>query len=192
LDDAGLVLHATIAAKARREGKHYFQALADLTGNQSYAQLSDIPPAQTDEPGLMTGIDPDQAQLYTHARARAIATGISWNDAVEILQQQRELAELEADDGSDDAPWRDSTQLATPPRPWSDEDWARDKRRAAAAGVAIDHAAWQAGAELGVDAVGQRADAQRADRVAAFRERSAGALGEAQHVPHPTTVRSGT
>jgi hypothetical protein len=180
LDGDGLVLHATIAAKARREGKHYFQALADLTGNQSYAQLSDIPPAQTDEGGLMTAVDPDQAQLYTQARALAIATGIGWNDAVEILQQQRELRALEADDGTASVDWLDSTERPTPPRPWSDEDWARDSRRAAAAGVEIDKAAWRAAAEVGADLVGQVADTQRAARVAALKDRSAGALENAQ------------
>jgi hypothetical protein len=180
LDGDGLNLHATIAAKARREGKHYFQALADLTGNQSYAQLSDIPPAQTDEGGLMTAVDPGQAQLYTQARALAIATGISWNDAVEILTQQKELAALQADDGSAPVDWLDSRERPDPPRPWSDEDFARDERRAAAAGVEIDRAAWKAGAELGVDAVGQLADAQRASRVAALKDRSAGALENAQ------------
>jgi hypothetical protein len=180
LDRDGLLLHTTIARKAAREGVPYFEALSRLSGNDSYRRLSDIPPAQTDEGGLMTSVDPDQAQLYTQARALAIATGISWNDAVEILQQQRELAELQADDGSAPVDWLDSSERPTPPRPWSDEDWARDKRRAAAAGVQIDHAAWLAGAELGVDAVGQLADAQRADRIATLKGRSADALGEAQ------------
>jgi hypothetical protein len=184
LDDAGLLLHATIAGKAARDGKHYFQAMSDLTGNQSYAQLSDIPPAAIqDTPGLMTGIDPDQAALYMQARALAIASGIGWNDALEILMQQRELRELQADDGSAPVDWLDSTERPSPPRPFGQggqDDWARDQRRAAAAGVEITKDAWQAGAELGVDAVGQLADAQRADRVAALKERSGGALEAAR------------
>jgi hypothetical protein len=99
---------------------------------------------------------------------------------VEILQQQGELRDLEADDGTAPADWLDSSERPTPPRPWSDEDWARDQRRAAAAGVEISQATWKAGAELGVDAVGQLADAQRADRVAALKTRSASALQSAQ------------
>jgi hypothetical protein len=167
LDRDGQVLHARIARRATTSGTHYFDAMAKVTGNPSYAQLSDIPPASLDAPGLMTSVDPERAQLYAQARALAIGVGVGWNDAVEILQQQGELRDLEADDGSAPADWLDSSERPTPPRPWSDEDWARDKRRAAAAGVEISQAAWKAGAELGVDAVGQLADAQRADRVAA-------------------------
>jgi hypothetical protein len=113
----------------------------------------------------------------------AISQGISFMDAAELLDSARELRELEADDGTSHADWLDSTERPTPPRPYgvgADEDWARDQRRAAAAGVEIDHASWQAGAELGVDAVGQMADAQRADRIAALKQRTAGALDAAK------------
>jgi hypothetical protein len=180
LDRDGLLLHGQVARKAAQEGVPYFEALSRLSGNDSYRQLSDIPPAQTDEGGLMTSVAPERAELYGQARLLARAAGIGWQDAVEILEQGRELAELQADDGSAPADWLDSSERPTPPRPWSDDDWQRDQRRAAAAGVQVDKAAWEAGAELGVDAVGQLADAQRADRIATLKARSAGALGEAQ------------
>jgi hypothetical protein len=180
LDRDGHVLHAQIARRATTSGSGYFDAMAKVTGKPSYAQLSDIPPAQSEEAGLMASVDPEQRALYASARALAVGVGISWNDALEILTQQKELAALQADDGTGGADWLDSRERPTPPRPWSDEDWARDQRRAAAAGVEISKDAWKAGAELGVDAVGQLADAQRADRVAALKNRSAGALEEAQ------------
>jgi hypothetical protein len=183
LDNDGLLLHATIARNAGN-GSHYFDAMSQVTGNPSYARLSDIPPAVIeDQPGLLTGIDSEQASLYSGARALAVAAGIGWMDALSIIEEQRELVALEADDGSAPVDWLDSTERPSPPRPYGQgaaEDWERDKRRAAAAGVEIDHAAWQAGAELGVDAVGKLADAQRADRIAALRERSGGALEAAR------------
>jgi hypothetical protein len=184
LDADGIALHAVIARRAATTGTHYFDAFSKVTGNPAYTQLSDMPPAaMPDAPGLMTGLDPEQVALYTQARALAIAAGIGWNDAVEILMQQRELRELQADDGSAHVDWLDSTERPSPPRPYGQgaaEDWERDQRRAAAAGVEIDHAAWRAGAELGVDAVGQLADAHRADRAAALRERSGGTLEAAR------------
>jgi hypothetical protein len=183
LDRDGQVLHAQIARRAAADGAHYFDAMAKVTGNPTYARLSDIPPAQSDQAGLMTSVDPEQRALYASARALAVAAGISWFDALETLSQQKELAALQSDDGSAPVDWLDSTERPSPPRPYGQggvEDWERDQRRAAAAGVDIDHTAWQAGAERGVDIVGQLADAHRADRIAALRERSANALGEAQ------------
>jgi hypothetical protein len=127
----------------------------------------------------MTELDPQRSALYTAARALAVTNGISFFDAVELLDNASELRELEADDGSAAVPWLDTREQSTVPRPWSDEDLQIARRRADAAGVEISDAAIVAGGELGVDAVGQLADAQRADRIAALKERSAGALENA-------------
>jgi hypothetical protein len=82
-------------------------------------------------------------------------------DAVSQLEAARELSQLREDDGSADAPWLDSRELATPPRPYSEDDWARDSRRARAAGLDVSRAAWQAGADQGIDVVGRLADEHR-------------------------------
>jgi hypothetical protein len=176
-----LALHSTIAGKAARDGTHYFEAMAALTGNDSYRRLSDIPPVQPiDQTGIMTGIDPAAARQYAVARAMAVAQGIGWMDALQVLDDARELRELEADDGSASADWLDSTVRPDPPRPWSTEDWERDQRRAAAAGVDVDREAWLAGAERGEDLVGQVAEHQRQDRIATLKQRTAGGLSQAR------------
>jgi hypothetical protein len=149
-------------------------------GNPYYAQLSDIPPGRGDEAGLMTAVDPERATTYTAACALVVAAGLSWNDAVGLLEQQRELRELQADDGSAPVDWLDSTVRLSPPRPWSDEDWHRDQRRAAAAGVDVDRAAWAASAERGHDYVGEVAEQRCQDKIDALEQRSAGQLEEAQ------------
>jgi hypothetical protein len=175
LDDAGRRLHAAIAAHAASTGQHYFSAMAHVTRNPSYADLSDIPPPQR-----FDGLEPERLTLYQGARSLAIALGISWMDALQILEDQQELATLQAADGRSDTPWLDTTPLPSPPRPWSDEDWQRDRRRAAAAGVDITHEAWGVGAEQGHDLVGLMAQQTRADQAAAIKHRTAGAIEAAQ------------
>jgi hypothetical protein len=164
LDNDGAVLHAAIATRAARDRTHYFDAMAAHTGNPAYARLSDIPPAATLTAG--DGVDPERSALYSTARGVAISAGISWHDALAWLEGLHELEALRRDDGgAGQPPWLDTRPLASPPRPWSDADWSRDQRRAAAAGLDVDHAQWQAGAEVGRDVVGETAAAQRQDRL---------------------------
>ncbi len=176
LDDAGRALHGLIANRAASTGTHYFDAMAAVTGQPGYAALSDIPPALVQQQGL----DAQQAAKYTAGRALAIRAGIGWMDAMAYIDHLAALNQLEAGTGAGDAPWLDTRPLATPPRPWSDEDWARDQRRANAAGVDVDRDAWQAGAEQGMDLVGQLADANRADAIATHRARGEGLLDQAR------------
>ena len=53
------------------------------------------------------------------------------------------------------AAWLDPGPLPSPPRPWSDEDWERDRRRADAAGIDVVREEWEAYAEQGRDLVGE-------------------------------------
>ena len=80
---------------------------------------------------------------------------------------------------------------ATPPQPWSDEDWERDKRRATAAGIVVGAIGpdgqdtqlkdlWKANAEHGVDIVGEMAAQQRADAIADHQARVDGFLDQAR------------
>jgi hypothetical protein len=187
LDDSGRALHALIVSRAASTGKHYFHAMADVTGQPSYGALSDLPTISLEQQGL----DPEQAALDGAARALAATAGISWLDACAYLMEMRDAAELDPGDGSAGVPWLDSRPLATPPRPWSEEDFQRDKRRATAAGVvfgAINGAgedsglrpAWQAAAELGRDIVGEEAAKQRAGAARTLQQRTEGMLGQAR------------
>jgi hypothetical protein len=96
------------------------------------------------------------------------------------LEHLRDVARARADDGSADVPWLDTRQLSSPPRPWSEEDWDRDTRRADAAGLDVSREAWQAAAELGQDIVGQLADQHRADTLAAAQASGDGFLNQAR------------
>jgi hypothetical protein len=176
LDDSGKALHALIAARAAKTGKHYFHAMADVTRQPSYRELSDLPTTPVQQPGL----DPERMALDNAARALSVSAGISWIDACNYLVQARENAPIENDTGAGSVPWLDSRPLASPPRPWSDEDWERDQRRAAAAGLTISKPAWQAGAEQGRDVVGEEAEQQRQEASATVRQRSEGMLDQAR------------
>jgi hypothetical protein len=187
LDDAGKALHGLIADRAASTGTHYFDAMADVTGIPAYRERSDIPPAL----GQQQGLNPDQAGKYSTARGLAVSAGISWMDALNYLAHLEELTEVQGDTGTASVPWLDSTPLPAPPRPWSEEDWARDQRRATAAGIVIGalgpdgqdlqlKALWQAGAEQGRDIVGEMAQEQRQDALAKLEDRGSGLLDQAR------------
>ena len=163
--------------------------MADVTGQPAYRDLSDIPTTPVHQQGL----DPERAALDATARALAATVGMSWLDACNYLMQVADLAELRREDGSVPAntPWLDTRPLATPPRPWSDEDWERDKRRATAAGIVVGAIGpdgqdtqlkdlWKANAEHGVDIVGEMAAQQRADAIADHQARADGFLDQAR------------
>jgi hypothetical protein len=187
LDESGRALHALIAGRAASTGTPYFEAMAAVTGIPDYAALSDIPASLSS----LDGLDPDQAALYSNARGLAVSAGIGWYDACSYLEHLKELAPLQSDTGAADVPWTDTRPLATPPRPWSEEDWERDKRRATAAGIVIGAIGpdgqdtqlkplWQAGAEQGRDVVGEMAARQRQDAVDAVEQQGAGMLDQAR------------
>jgi hypothetical protein len=82
--------------------------------------------------------------------------GISYADAVAVATAERELARVRAEFAPpvSTVPWLDGRELAAPPRPWSDDDFARDELRAQHAGVdQFDESLWRLYAEQGKDAV---------------------------------------
>jgi hypothetical protein len=176
LDTKGQVLHSQIASRAATRDVPYFEAMSAVTGQPDYAKLSDLPSKTllNEEP------DPDRKTQYLAARALAAQAGISWQDARGWVDHLRALGDLQADTGTSTTPWLDTRQLDAPPRPWSDEDWNRDSRRAQAAGVNVDKDMWQAGAENGQDIVGQLADAKRAAAIDAHQQQGAGFLDQAR------------
>jgi hypothetical protein len=187
LDDSGRALHALIVSRAASTGKHYFHAMADVTGQPSYRDLSDVPTMSLEQQGL----NPDRAALDANARGLAATAGISWLDACSYLMELQQGAEFDLGDGSAGVPWLDTRPLASPPRPWSDEDWQRDQRRATAAGVVVGalgpdgqdmqlKGLWLAAAEQGHDIVGEMAQQQRADASATLQQRTEGMLDQAR------------
>jgi hypothetical protein len=187
LDKAGHALHGLIAQRASSSGEPYFHAMADVTGIPAYRDLSDVPTT----PVAQQGLDPERMALDNAARALAKSAGISWLDACSYLMTLGEAAQLQPGDGSAAAPWLDSQPLASPPRPWSDEDWQRDQRRARAAGVQVGalgpdgqdtqlKGLWQAGAEQGRDVVGEMAAELRADATATAQQHAEGMLDQAR------------
>ena len=165
LDDSGRALHALIANRAVSTGTHYFAAMADITGQPRYLEHSDIPSTPVRQAGQI----PEREGQDANARALAVSAGISWMDALAILEQLGELSALHGRHG------RRRRALArlqrcwpTPPRPWSEESWSRDQRRATAAGVVVGSIGpdgqdtqlkdlWRSGAEQGRDVVGEMA-----------------------------------
>src|SRR3954447_10334084 len=66
------------------------------------------------------------------------------------------LAELQTEldnPPASEVPWLDLRPLREPPCPWSEDDWQRDQRRAAAADLALTRELWASLAEQGRDAV---------------------------------------
>jgi hypothetical protein len=105
------------------------------------------------------------------AIAIARAHAVEYGDALALLQSARDLAELEADDGASDVPWLDARPRSEPPRPWSDDDWQVDSRRAAAHRIDLTREAWEAFAAEGRDYVGEQFADRREQTLA--RERQA-------------------
>ena len=180
VDQAGQQLHQQITQTADRDGTDYWTAFAKLSpGNAEALQRnSDFPPGPI---APMDGAIPERSAVDMAARHLAKAAGISYLDAVMLIEHHNDGTELAQDDGASDTPWLDSRPLPIPPKPWSDPDWERDKRRAHAAGVDIDRDAWQAGAELGHDVVGELADEKRTAALDAHRQQGADLLNRARH-----------
>ena len=101
------------------------------------------------------------AGALTPSAVKAIAEehGISEQDADPLAEADRRIAELRAEFAPQAAgvPWLDTRPLAPAelPRPWSEDDWQRDRRRAEATGVLpeLSRTIWEGYAEAGKDAV---------------------------------------
>lgn len=148
------------------------------------------------EPKLLAsdlrGVNPAREEEAVTAARLARTEGISELDAHQLLEMRYELAQLEAgespmllsqavgDRTGVPAPWLDSRPLSKPPQPWNEDHWARDQRRAAAAGLDVDKAAWSAHAELGRDVVGELAQQNRESAIAMRRANLDGFLENAQ------------
>jgi hypothetical protein len=172
------------------DGQHRPALLRRDGGRHRPAKLSrhsDLPSTPVRQDGQI----PEREDQDANARALAVSAGISWTDALAILEQLGELSALKADTGAADVPWLDTRVLATPPRPWSQEDWNRDQRRATAAGVVVGSigpdgqdtqlkSLWQSGAEQGRDVVGEMAAELRQKAIDDHQAFHAGDLDQAR------------
>ena len=161
--------------------------MADMTGQPGYLEHSDLPST----PGSPSRADPRREDEDANARALAASAGISWMDALCYPRAARRTRRAPANTGAADVPGWTPAPLSTPPRPWSDEDWDRDQRRATAAGILLGalgpggedtqlKSMWQAGAEQGRDVVGEMAADLRQRAIADHQAFHAGDLDQAR------------
>jgi hypothetical protein len=101
------------------------------------------------------------------ARVRHVAKqhGVDEVSARSIAAVEQELDALDADaEVASDTPWLDGRELSTPPEPWNEVHWQRDRLRAEAHGLTLDQVAWRVHAEQGQDAVHEMLSSQREQR----------------------------
>jgi hypothetical protein len=165
LDKEGLTLYKTVEERSLADKVDWFTAFAKVTGNTEFKPPRVVPgPSHGSEPISLEDEDQlGQALMRSHA--------IAYLDAVQLVRHTKELAEARKGPETD-VPWLDTRPLSAPPRPWSEEDWERDKRRAAAGDVSLQRIEWEVAAEKGEDLVSERAEKARADHLAGLEGRS--------------------
>lgn len=188
-DPDAAALHARVENYAADNQVDYFTAFQRIAP-QSHVETYADPPQVDLEDFNGLEVDPESAQLDAFARKMTSELTVSYSDAAAIA----ELHDLQAKAAqtlipSSDVPWLDATALTGKdcPRPWSDEDWERDKRRAAAGGLVpfpdeFDprKPEWQNAADNGEDLVGQEVKQQRQARIDDLRARRDLLVKEAQ------------
>jgi hypothetical protein len=181
LDDAGVAIF-TAAMDRVVTGDDFYTALATETGNPDLVRFGDVPGTRTsaEQFASLPGVDPASAERDTRARDLMGQEAIGYLDAVGLVDLDRELAAVEANDGASDLPWHDLRPLSTPAVPYSDEDWARDSRRARRAGLQLTRATWQANVEEGRDLPSEHFTAQRQQRLEQLRMERDRALASAK------------
>ncbi len=175
LSKDGLALYKSVEERSLADKIDFLEAFAKVTGNREYDPPRPVVRAATkvtaeegveDEDGIAQGL------MRSH--------GIGYLDAVQVWRHTKELAEAKKDPEPAKAPWLDTRPLSTPPRPWADEDWERDSRRAAAAGVPLERVSWEVAAEEGRDLVGEEGGKAREQHIAQLEGRNKAYLARAQ------------
>lgn len=113
--------------------------------------------------------------------------GIDYMDAMQLAQYSEKIASLEADDGASDVAWLDARPRATPAKPWSDDDYETDKRRASAHNLDFGfddpqhgRMVWEAATSEGTDPVAEAFTARRDAELKTARAEHEGFLFHAQ------------
>lgn len=175
LDAEGRELDRRVRADLQERGGLYFAALARVTRQASYAALDEVGNSM-----LPPDVDPQGQARDSSARATARSLAIGYLSALDLNELDGTIDAVTADDGHSHVPWLDSRPLATPPRPWSDEDWERDRRRATAGGMHLAREEWEVAAEEGRDIVSEQLKADRKSELARLGQDRAALLQSAQ------------
>ena len=180
LDEEGRNLYAKVEARADELKTDFYAAMAKVTGVLEYADLGPRLMSDRELEEIGPSVDPEGRSTDQAARVLMRSAAISYADAAEVVELMRQLADAKAQTGAAEVPWRDTRKLAKPPVPWSTDDWERDRRRAARAGMEINLEEWQAMAEEGRDYVGEQAEEARRERVAELEQQLASRLKDSQ------------
>jgi len=179
LDKAGATLYREIEARADQDRTEFFAAMGALTGVQEYADLGPelMSPRELAELGP---VDPASQVTDQAARVLVRTHAVDYVDAAEHVELMQQIGVAKAETGASEFAWRDTRVLETPPVPWSEDDWQRDRRRAVAAGIELSREEWEAAAEEGRDAPGEQAELARRERVETLEQHFARSLVGAQ------------
>jgi hypothetical protein len=161
LNDEGERLYGEIAAYAAQHGLDFYSAFSGVTGGL------DIERAPLEQPPLRQTDSSEQAGLaafYKRAEELPARENIDLSDAVVITEFDEKIAAARYDDGSSGVPWRDTSRPLRP-RPWDDQDFERDVRRARTIGLELAREEWEAAANEGLDLVYEAAAELRAHRL---------------------------
>lgn len=160
----GLTLHREVETYGREnDGTDYFTALAQVTGRPELRELGDLPPSTPVAFGA--GVEPRDSTQDRLARHYVAHEDLGYTDALQLAAMTMDLAELESKAnepvGSSTVPWKNLAPLPEPPRPWSEDDFQRDVRRAKVAGFELSRQLWEASAEDGRDIVAEHVETER-------------------------------
>jgi hypothetical protein len=162
LDDEGKRLYGDVAAYAAEHSVDFYSAFTGVTGRLDVERAE-----QREQPPLRQTHFADQASLaafYKHAEELAARENIDLSDAVVVAEFDEKIAAARHDDGSSSVPWRDTSHPLRP-RPWDDQDFERDVRRARTIGLDLRREEWEAAADEGQDLVYEEAARLHADRL---------------------------
>ena len=158
-------LYERAEERARRDGTDFWTALAEITQNPDVRSKGDAP-AQSKLPQDLADQASEESKRVDELGRRVMNhLCVGYIPATELVVRQDEIDVIRLDTGGSDVPWLDLRQLPSPPRPWADDDWERDRRRARRAGAELEREVWQAAADEGRDIVHEQWAAAQADEL---------------------------
>jgi hypothetical protein len=158
LDDDEIELHNEVQSLARARTTDFWTAFAAVTAG--------------------TEIKP--GRLVDEISHLADQLAIDFSSARSVKALNDEIAEVEQDTGKSLIPFLSWAPLSQPPEPWNSDHFERDKLRASAAGIDLDHATWKAHAENGRDVVGEAAAQNRTNKLDNLRRKRDNIIARAQ------------
>jgi hypothetical protein len=186
LDSDGKQLHTrTVRAMEADPALDYQAAFARVVPDAPDVALGIRGPGTLPDSAFSDNTTPTLAEHQVY-RSLARGHGIEYMDAMQLAAYSEQLAALEADDGASDVAWLDARPRATAAKPWSEDDYETDKRRAAAhnldLGFSGDHGrmVWEAAVAEGNDPVAEAFSTRRAAELRELRDQHEAYLHHAQ------------